>query len=358
MLDFLVIGGGIAGISAGARLSHLGSVAVIERESALGYHASGRSAALFEENYGKASVIALNRASKSYHHEANGGVLSPRGFMLVATADMADAFAQDRATMKMAEITPKEARDLCPILDLGVITLAAYDSEAWDIDTDRLIQNFAREIRGNGGQVLTRAEVTAISRTPAGWQVTAGDTVHEARNLVNASGAWADRIAVMAGLPALGFTPLRRSMARIPAPDGHDPSRWPMMFGASENWYCKPDAGALIVSPAEEVPCEPHDAFADDMTLAEGLARYEAHVTTPVTRLLSNWAGLRTFAPDRQLVLGPDPRDASFVWCAGQGGYGFQTAPAASRLLADLVAGNPPEFDADTLAALRVDRLL
>ena len=141
-------------------------------------------------------------------------------------------------------------------------------------------------------------------------------------------------------------------MARIAAPAGHDVTHWPMVFGAGEDWYAKPDAGALIVSPAEEHPSEPHDAFADDMVLAEGLARYEAHMTAPVTRMLANWAGLRTFSPDRQLVLGPSPQDAAFIWCAGQGGYGFQTAPAASQLLADLVAGTTPALDPATIAAL------
>jgi glycine/D-amino acid oxidase-like deaminating enzyme len=160
----------------------------------------------------------------------------------------------------------------------------------------------------------------------------------------------------MAGLAPLGFQPLRRSMGRIPAPGGHDVSLWPMMFGPGEDWYAKPDAGALIVSPAEEFPMDPHDAYADDMVLAEGFARYEAYVTEPVTRLLSSWAGLRTFAPDRQLVLGPDPRDPGFIWCAGQGGYGFQTAPAASALLADLVAGRTPVIAPEHVAALRPDR--
>jgi D-arginine dehydrogenase len=137
----------------------------------------------------------------------------------------------------------------------------------------------------------------------------------------------------------LGFVPNRRSMARIPAPGGHDISKWPMLFGAGETWYAKPDAGALIVSPAEEDPQEPHDAWADDMVLAEGLARYEEMVTEPVTRLISNWAGLRTFSPDRVLVIGRDPRESDFFWLAGQGGYGFQTCPAASRLAADLIGG-------------------
>jgi glycine/D-amino acid oxidase-like deaminating enzyme len=160
----------------------------------------------------------------------------------------------------------------------------------------------------------------------------------------------------MAGVAPKGLTPLRRSMARIPAPGGHDVSGWPMIFGPGETWYAKPDAGALIVSPAEEHAAEPHDAWADDMVLAEGLARYEEMVAEPVTRLLANWAGLRTFAPDRVLVIGPDPAEPDFLWSAGQGGYGFQTAPAAAALLAALAEGHAPELDPATVAALSPGR--
>jgi len=356
MNDFIIIGGGIAGISAAARLSHLGRVTLLEREPALGYHSSGRSAAMFEETYGKPSVVALNRASKAYHQTANGGVLGPRGMMLVGTPDLAQRFAQDLSSMEMSPISMAEALDRIPILNPAVVDRAGYHPDAWDIDTDLLMQNFAREIRGNGGQILTRSEVTGISRSGTGWQVTTPGGTHQAASLVNASGAWADVVAGMAGIAPLGFTPMRRSMARIPAPDGHDVSAWPMVFGAGEDWYAKPDAGALIVSPAEEDPSTPHDAWPDDMVLAEGLARYADHVTTPVTRLLASWAGLRTFAPDRQLVLGRDPGTPTFIWCAGQGGYGFQTAPAASQLLADLVAGRQPEIGAEVVAAVAPGR--
>jgi glycine/D-amino acid oxidase-like deaminating enzyme len=352
MTDIIVIGGGIAGVSAAARLSHLGKVMLLERETALGYHASGRSAALYEQNYGKPSVIALNRASLDYLSTANGGVISPRGIMLVGSRVTADLFEHDLVAMHIPQIDIRTALQLWPILNPAVVDRAAYDADAWDIDTDRLIQNFAREIRGNGGQVLTGAGVSGISRTRDGWTVRTAQGDHSARLLVNASGAWADEVANMAGIAPLGFTPLRRSMARIPAPGERDVSRWPMIFNAGEDWYAKPDAGALIVSPAEEHLMQPHDAFADDMVLAEGLARYEAHMTEPVTRLLSNWAGLRTFSPDRQLALGRDKRDAAFFWCAGQGGYGFQTSPAASQLVADLVAGRSPQLDGDTVAAV------
>ena len=145
-------------------------------------------------------------------------------------------------------------------------------------------------------------------------------------------------------------------MARLPAPGGHDLSGWPMVVGGNEDWYCKPDAGALIVSPADEDLVEPHDAWADDMVLAEGLARYEEYVTEPVTRLLASWAGLRTFAPDRVPVIGADPHDPTFFWIAGQGGYGFQSCPAVCQLVADLVAGRASELPADIVGRLSPGR--
>ena len=352
MQDFLIIGGGIAGISAAARLSHLGSVTLLEAEPALGYHASGRSAALFEPRYGLAPVVALSLASEDHHRHANGGVLTPRGMMIVARESEAEAFAEDIAGMALDQISLAEAQAIVPILNPKAVALAGYATHAEDIDTDLLIQNFLREARSNGATVVTGARVAGIARDAGGWTVTSAAGTHSGRVLVNAAGAWVDGIAQMAGVQPLGHQPNRRSMARIPAPGGHDLTRWPMIFGAGEGWYCKPDAGALIVSPAEEHPMDPHDAWADDMVLAEGLARYEEMVTEPVTRILSNWAGLRTFAPDRVLVIGPDPAVPDFFWLAGQGGYGFQTAPAASQLAADLIAGRAPGLDAATVAAL------
>jgi len=354
--DFLIIGGGIAGISAAARLSHLGSVILLETETAFGYHASGRSAAMFEEGYGLPPVVALNRASRDYHTHANGGVLSPRGILLVARADQREAFDADVIDMGAAPITLAEALGMVPILRPDRVALAAYEPDAMDLDTDLLMQNFAREARGNGAHLVTGARVTAIRRTTSGWEVDSTQGIHAGHLLINAAGAWADQIAAMAGIAPLGFTPLRRSIARIPAPGGHDLRNWPMLLGPGEAWYAKPDAGKLLISPAEEYPVAPHDAWADDMVLAEGLARYEEMVTEPVTRLETSWAGLRTFAPDRALVIGAARQDPGFFWLAGQGGYGFQTAPAASKLVADLIGGRAPELDGATVAALSPQR--
>lgn len=353
MSDVLVIGGGIAGVSVAARLAPQAEVTLLEAEDALGYHASGRSAAVFEEHYGAPSVCTLSRMGRAFFEE--GGYLSPRGLLLLCRSGEDAAFEADAEALSCTEISVEDARQMVPILAAG-LTRAAHHVPAQDIDTDRLIQDFARRVKDHGGRIETRARVTGIRRTAGRWHVTAGDATHTASVLINAAGAWADVVAQMAGIRPIGLTPCRRSMARLDAPGGEDVARWPIFFGPGESWYAKPDAGKLIVSPAEEDPLPPQDAWADDLVLAEGLARYQAYVTPAVTRPLSSWAGLRTFAPDRTLVLGPEPDAPGFFWCAGQGGYGFQTAPAASQVLADLVLGHAPVLEPDSAAALAPDR--
>ncbi len=355
MYDYVIIGGGIAGISTAARLSHLGKVVLLEGEAQLAYHASGRSAALYEPRYGLAPVVALSMASGAFFNSVPN-LLSPRGLMILAKEGEDLAFEHDIATMDMPEISVDAAREIVPVINPDVVKRAAFATHAWDIDTDLLVQTFVKEARANGAEILTKERVLAIEKTSAGWRVNTQSGEFRAAILVNAAGAWVDEIAAMAGVKPLGFQPNRRSMARIPAPGGHDVSHWPMVFGCGETWYAKPDAGALIVSPAEEHPMAPHDAFADDMVLAEGLARYEEMMTEPVTRLIANWAGLRTFSPDRVPVIGFDPAQPAFFWAAGQGGYGFQSCDAISRLIAELVAGKLSSFTPELVAALNPGR--
>ena len=352
--DFLVIGGGIAGLSAAAALSELGSTVVVEAEAGLGAHATGRSAAMFEENYGPPAMVTLSRASRA--EVAAAGCLQPRGFILLGTAQTAAAFDADVAELELQEISVDQAREMHPLIDLSRVRQAAYSAAAMDLDADRLLQHFARRLRGQGGQVIPNARVQSIAGPPWRIKTSAGQDM-SALHLVNAAGAWADEIADLAGIAPLGLVPKRRSMARVPAPEGQNPATWPMLCGAGEAWYAKPDAGALLVSPADADPAPPHDAWADPETLARGIAGFEAHTTYRTKRLLASWAGLRTFAPDGSIVLGPDPSVPSFVWCAGQGGYGLQSSAAAGRFLADRVAGRPSGFEPEVTAALLPDRL-
>ena len=210
--------------------------------------------------------------------------------------------------------------------------------------------------RAAHAEIKLNSEATSISSANGKWHVDTKTEHFSASVLINASGAWADKTAALSGITPLGFIPYRRSIARIPVPGGFDPSDWPLFDEINERWYAKPDAGQLIVSPADEDPLEPQDAWADDMVLAEGIARFEKMITHPVERMTTNWAGLRTFSPDRSLVIGSASENRQFFWLCGQGGYGFQTAAAASRLAADLILGRQCELSVDLCAALSPDR--
>ncbi|NQY58808.1 NAD(P)/FAD-dependent oxidoreductase [Cognatishimia sp.] len=348
MIDFLIIGGGMAGVSTAARIAPLGKTVVLEMEPALGYHASGRSAALYEAQYGEPATVVLNLAGRSFFDEHE--LLSPRGFMVLSPKDDRAGFDAASATFGCTEMSIKEAQSIVPVLNPDHLGFVGLSHEALDIDTDRMLQIFAKMTRANGGEIHTDQPVTNIERLTDGWRVTTKDRSFEAKTVINAAGAWADQVAKMAGITPIGITPKRRSMARVPAPGGHDLSNWPMMMDVHEKWYAKPDAGKLLISPADEDPQSPHDAWADDMVLAEGIARYQPFVTEEVTRVEHTWAGLRSFAPDKNLVIGPSPEDSSFFWMAGQGGSGIQSAPAYSQYAADLIAGRASDVAEITAA--------
>jgi D-arginine dehydrogenase len=280
--------------------------------------------------------------------------------MMIATAEEEELFERHMAgAADTEEITPDEAVRLFPILRRDAIVRACVERGASDIDVDRLLQGYLRMLRRHGGQLVTGARAEAIARANGSWKVATAAGAFAAPVIVNAAGAWADTVAQLAGVATLGLTPLRRSAAILPAPEGRDVSSWPAVCSMSETWYAKPEAGKLMVSPADEDPVEPHDAWPDDMVLAEGLDRYERAVTVPVTRVERSWAGLRTFAPDRTPVVGFDPAAEGFFWLAGQGGYGIQTAPALSRLAGDLLTGGDGTsvLSAEVVTALAPGRL-
>ncbi|MCF6304756.1 MAG: FAD-binding oxidoreductase [Rhodobacteraceae bacterium] len=358
--DFLIIGGGIAGISAAARLSGDASVTVLEMEASIGYHSSGRSAAMIIRNYGNATLRALNLASFPFLENPVGvsdtGLLSPRGELMVANElELPDLHAYLDGSSGVETLSAQQAAEIVPILRADQIAGAAIEWDAQEIDVDRMLQGFARMLRGNDGQIVNTAAME-ISRKNGIWHVVTKQGEFSAPVLINAAGGWADTIARMAQVTPKGIQPMRRSAALIPPPDGHDISKWPLFVSAAESWYAKPESGQLMVSPADEDHVEPHDVWAEDMVLAEGIERYQQMVTTPVTRITHTWAGMRSFAPDRTLVVGFAPDADGFFWLAGQGGYGIQTAPAVSELVADLCLGREVGLSAEVVTALDAGR--
>lgn len=345
--DVLIVGGGIAGVGCAAMLPEHLSVVVLEAESQCGYHTTGRSAAAWIAGYGGPEIRVLTLESYAYLSDppssvAESGFLSPRGEMVLARS-----VEEERELVSLIDITPDlveisvaQALAKVPILNTEGLRKIAYTSDAHDIDADRLLQTWLKILGQRKTQVLVGQQVTALSRDSEGiWLISAANgQTWRAKNVVNASGAWADSLASLAGLPALGLTPHRRSAALLPSPEDYDVSDWPLIVSAGETWYARPTGGKLMVSPADETPVEPHDAFAEDMAIAEGLDRFEQAVRFDVCRVDTTWAGLRTFASDRVPVVGEDPRMGGFFWLAGQGGYGIQTAPALSELAALLLS--------------------
>ncbi|MEM1299303.1 MAG: FAD-binding oxidoreductase [Pseudomonadota bacterium] len=356
--DVLVIGAGMAGSGAAARLAAGGAkVTVLEMEDRPAYHTTGRSAAVFILNYGNAVIRALNAASEETFRTggplADRGFLSPRGVLEVEEPGMAEKFAEYIDGAQGLEILDADqTRELMPIYRPDRVVRAAYEPAASDIDVDALLQTYIRGLRSAGGEIVPKAEVIGLSRAGDAWHVETKAGVFEAPVIVNAAGAWGDVVAGMAGIAPVGLSPCRRTIAVVPLPEDMDPSRWPVTASVAETWYCKPDGGRLWVSPADEDPVEPHDAYPDDMVLAEGLHRFEQATTVEVTRVERSWAGLRTFAPDRTPVNGFEPDVDGFYWLTGQGGYGIQTAPAMSQLAADRILGHNSPLSDDTIAAL------
>nr|WP_314073996.1 FAD-binding oxidoreductase [uncultured Roseococcus sp.] len=352
--DALVIGAGIAGATAGAHLSTTHRVALLEAEETAGYHTTGRSAAIWILSYGSGDAQILTAASRDFLERPPPGftevpLAHPRPVLNVAKAedlaDLEETLQHGRVPLSLAE-----AKALVPALRLDSLAGAAIEHDAFDIDIAALHQGFLKEIRGNGGTLTLRHRVGRIWRENGLWHAEAANgAVHSAPVIVNAAGAWGDVVAGIAGVAPIGLQPKRRT-ALIIDPGPYDTADWPMVVDVNHSWYVRPEARRkLMVSPADETDSEPMDAQPDELDVAIAIDRMQQCLDIPVTRVEHRWAGLRTFTPDRGLAIGPSEQPG-FHWFCGQGGYGIQTAPAAGRLLAQLIRGDT--LDADILPAV------
>jgi D-arginine dehydrogenase len=358
--DFLIIGSGIAGASAAAFLAPRARVAVMERESAHGYHTTGRSAALYSPLYGNAAFRALTVASREFLTSPPEGftphpILTPRGVLYIASESQRESLAGviDGAEALGIRIVPKtreEALALCPALRPEHLAAAVHEPDAMDIDVEALHQGYLRLARAGGATIRLDSELEALERRDGVWTGRlAGGELITTPVVIDAAGAWADVVAWRAGLAPIGLTPLRRTAFIVDPPEGADVTRWPSVIDADEAFYFKPDAGRLLVSPCDETLSDPCDAWAEDLTIAECVERMQEAADVPVRRVLRSWAGLRTFAPDRSPVIGYDPQAEGFFWLAGQGGYGVQSSAAAGRTAAALALGEGMPADVAAL---------
>ena len=355
--DVVVIGAGIAGAAAAWTLAEHMHVVLVERESAPGVHATGRSASVLSETSGHPAVCTLARASRAFLERPVDGfcetpLLAPRGLAWVGQhedADRLDTFAASarRLTPTVRRLSPEATLELLPgFRPAAVAGGAAFEPEAMSIDTAALLQGFVAGARRRGATVLTTSEaISAVRTASAGsrWVTSVGARHLTSTHVVNAAGAWGDVVAERCGVAPIGLQPLRRTAAIVPAPEWV--GSWPLVMDIAGRYYVEPEAGGLLVSPADETVCEPCDARPEEIDVALALDQLAAATEVPVRSVRRAWAGLRTFAPDRVPVLGEDPAAPGFWWLVGQGGAGIKTSPAMAALLTAQMTGVGVAFD-------------
>lgn len=368
-VDFLVVGGGIAGVAVGAELALHGRVLLIEREGSLSYHTTGRSAAISMESYGNALIRQLTCASRRFFEspppELSATAFSSRRGALIISDDAHCGKLKDRYQAVVSAVPTAQWLDRQSVAELapwlGEQWIAGiHEPGSFDIDVHALHSAFVRAIRLRGGMVRTAAEITCAQRSGSAWDVkfANGDSV-QAGYIINAAGAWANVVAERCGATHLRIQPLLRTVVVVD-PEC-DVSHCPYIGTVDDQIFIKPDAGRLLVSPCDETPSEPCDAMPDELGIAIAMDRLTSATTLRPRRVLNRWAGLRIFAPDRSPVVGADPAHDSFIWYAALGGYGIQTAPALARLCAALatqqaVPSDLCGIDTESIAPLRMVR--
>jgi len=361
--DFAVVGAGIAGVSVAYHLAPHAQVIVLEREHAAAYHTTGRSAALHSETYGSPEIRAITVASGHFYRKPPPGftdhpLLTPRGALIAGRteqqAEMQGAAADfARLVPSVRWLDPAETLRRQPLLRPEAAAGGAIFEEAEDMDVAAIHAGFLKGARASGGTLRLRAEVTALERRGGSWTIHLGDGERlKASTIINASGAWVDVVAGLAGAAPVGLVPKRRTAFTFDAPAGLDLARLPMVIDFDETWYVKPEVGQFLASPADETPSPPCDAQPEEIDIAIAVDRIETATTLKVPRIKNKWAGLRSFVTDKNLVVGRDPVVDGFFWLAGQGGYGIQTGAGAGRLAASLALDKGLPAD---IAALGVD---
>ncbi|MDO8321264.1 FAD-binding oxidoreductase [Rhodoferax sp.] len=349
--DVLIIGAGMAGASAAYFLAPHAKVVVLEREPQPGYHATGRSAALYSETYGNATVRAITTASRTFYFQPPAGfspypLVTPRGALIVGREADHDALRQMLDAMRalvpnIAWWTQTEILQRVPVLKPEAAVYGVYEPDAMDMDVHGIHQGFLRGAKAAGAQLVCDAGVSHIRHDGHAWCVQTAAGQFSAPVLVNAAGAWCDDLAQLAGVKQVGLVPMRRTAFTCALPTSALFQDWPLVIDAAETFYFKPEAGLLLVSPANADPVPAQDVQPEELDVAMAVDRLEAATNLQIRQVRRKWAGLRSFVADKTPVVGFAPDAPGFFWLAGQGGYGIQTAPAMGELAAALVRGLP-----------------
>jgi D-arginine dehydrogenase len=363
--DFIIIGGGMAGASCAYFLSGKGRVLLLEMESQPGYHTTGRSAALFAPSYGNNQIRALSIGGQPFFFDPPTGfceapLLTPRGALFIARDEqmqtMNDLYDDVSGVLKTVQkLDVAQVRELVPVIREDYVAGGLLDTESMDMDVNAIHQGFLRGARANGTEQITNAKVESLSRVNGDWHVTAGGHTYTTKTVINAAGAWCDDVADLAGAKRVGLVPKRRTAIIFDGPTDIDFSGWPAFVDVDEEFYARPESGALLGSPADETPMDPCDVQPEELDIAIAVDRLQQATTLEIKRISRSWAGLRSFVADKTPVVGFDPEAEGFFWLAGQGGYGIQTAPGMGRTSAALACGEDVPSDLVDLGASKAE---
>ena len=300
-VEIAIAGGGIAGASLAYFLAGRRSVALLEREAAPGYHATGRSAAEFVLRYNAPVVNALAARAKPFFDAPPEGfaevpLLIPRGSLILAGAERVDMLhAQFETERRAAEglqlLSRDEAIAMLPILNPDYVAAAYHDPHFWDIEVDALLQAYLKGARRAGAQLHLGCEILSARHDGHRWTIETGSGTLTADILVNAAGAWADPLAALAEVTPLGITPLRRTASLVDVPEGISLRDMPEVNEVADDFYFKPDGGRIFVSPADEHPSPPCDAQPEEIDIAWAAHHLETATPLPVRRVAKSRAG-------------------------------------------------------------------
>jgi D-arginine dehydrogenase len=352
VFDYAVIGAGMAGASIAYELSRQGKlVLILEMEDQPGYHSTGRSAALLFESYGNEVVRSLTKFSKSFFQSPPKGfsdypLLSPRAALFIAKENQLENLDKLYHSIKSlsAQIVKADshfALSKVEKLKLTQVKGCVWDPNGWDIDVASVHQGYLKLAKANYAQLVLNANVNSIEKLTKHWRISTEKSKYRAHVVINAAGAWADKIAQQSGLKPVGLQPKKRTICMVPIATELNVESWPMVIDVDEQFYFKPDGGNLLLSPADETDVEPMDAYTDIMDVAVAVDRVTQVLDIEVTRVTHEWAGLRSFVEDKSPVIGFDSADETFFWLAGQGGYGIQMAPGIAMLAAAMMLDKP-----------------
>ncbi|HIG09952.1 MAG TPA: FAD-binding oxidoreductase [Alphaproteobacteria bacterium] len=348
--DFIIIGSGMAGMSAAYRLSKHGKVIVLEKESLLGYHTTGRSAAFFTENYGNKIIRSITKASRHFFEnppacfKENELMTNHGGSLFIANKNQTKFVDKELEYAKslsanVFEISKQKALRMVPIIKKNYIDRALHEPDSKSMDVDLIHQGFARGLKSNNGDIIFNATVQKIKKISNDWKVYTKTDQYSSPIIINAAGAWCDDIAILAGCKPLNLKPKRRTVIIFESSKNINTSNWPVVIDIEDKFYFKSEAGKILASPADETDSLPCDAQPEEIDIAMTVDRIENATNFKIKRIEHKWAGLRSFFPDRTPIVGEDPSISNFYWLAGQGGYGIQTSPGISKIIECLITG-------------------